>query len=118
MLQYNKTVFCARHSRHSSYSSVRSHSTIGIAETHGSSIDQLKLRYCHTDQDYKRLQNELKIQLMGPPPCTDSAEKLVEKVARRMTQKHAFLSSHERIGSAITSFKSKEYPSTIFILAT
>ena len=43
---------------------------------------------------------------MGPPPCTDSAEKVVEKV----TQKRAFLSSHERIGPAITSFKSKEYP--------
>ena len=42
---------------------------------------------------------------MCSPPCTDSAETLVEKVARRMAQKHAFLRSHGRMGSAITSFK-------------
>ena len=42
---------------------------------------------------------------MCSPPCTDSAETLVEKVARRMAQKHAFLRSRGRMGSAITSFK-------------
>ena len=41
--------------RHSSYSSFRSHSRDPWSS---SSIDQLKLRYCHTYQDYKRLQNK------------------------------------------------------------
>lgn len=42
-----------------------------IAETLGSEIDKLKLRYCCTDPEYLRLQNELKIKLMGPPPMVD-----------------------------------------------
>ena len=47
---------------------------------------------------------------MGPPPCTVAAEKLVEKVVWRMTQKHAFLNNHGQMGSAISPFKAKQYP--------
>ena len=80
-----------------------------IAETQGSAIDQLKLRYCNTDPDYNRLQNELKIKLMGPPPCTASAEQLINNVAGRMTDKHVFLTTHGKMGAAITNFLEKKY---------
>ena len=80
-----------------------------IAETHGSLIDELKLRYCNTDANYNRLQNELKIKLMGPPPCTDSAENLINKVARRMTEKHNFITSHNNIGAAMKNYRKIKY---------
>ena len=41
-----------------------------IAETQGSNIDALHLRYKNTDNDDKRLQKELKVKLMGPEPCS------------------------------------------------
>ena len=80
-----------------------------IAETQGSAIDHLKLRYCNTDANYNRLQNELKIKLMGPPPCTDSAERLIAAVARKMCGKHNFLTTHGKMGSAITHVRDKKY---------
>ena len=41
-------------------------SSEAIAETQGSSIDALHLRYKNNDKDDIRLQDELKVRLMGP----------------------------------------------------
>ncbi len=80
-----------------------------IAETQGSAIDALKLRYCYTDSDYKRLQNELKIKLMGPPLFTPSAEDLISKVAKTMCGKHSFLTTNQKMGPAVANYKDKTY---------
>jgi hypothetical protein len=80
-----------------------------IAETHGSEIDKLKLMYSRTDPEFKRLQNELKIRLMGPPPCTPQAEALVAKVSTIMCKKHSFLTTHQRMGAAISNYKNTKY---------
>ena len=88
-----------------------------IAETHGSEIDKLKLRYCRTDPDFRRLQNELKIKLMGPPPCTPQGEALVAKVAALMCKKHSFLTTQQRMGAAVTNYQNKKIFSPIQILS-
>ena len=88
-----------------------------IAETHGSEIDKLKLRYCRTDPEFRRLQNELKIKLMGPPPCTPQGEALVAKVAALMCKKHLFLTTQQRMGAAVTNYQNKKIFSPIQILS-
>ncbi len=67
-----------------------------IAETQGSSIDAL--------------QNELKMRLMGPEPCSSDGESLVQCVARKMAAKHPFVGScTKRIGPAISNVLKKGY---------
>ena len=81
-----------------------------IAETQGSIIDSLHLRYKNTDKDDTSLQNELKVRLMGPEPCTTEGEKLVNVVAKRMADKHSFVKANNtKMGSAITNVISKGY---------
>ena len=83
-----------------------------IAETQGSSIDHLHLRYNHTDADDKRLQNELKIKLMGPKACSADGECLVRCVARKMAAKHQFVRSNslnKTIGPAVTKVLDRGY---------
>ena len=41
-----------------------------IAESQGSLIDALHLRYKNTDSDDRRVQNDLQIRLMAPSPCS------------------------------------------------
>ena len=72
-----------------------------IAETQGSCIDALHLRYKRTDKDDLRLQNELKVQLMGPEACSEEGEKLVEGVAKRLAKKHSFINTNNKMGPAI-----------------
>jgi len=62
-----------------------------IAESHGSLIDALHLRYKNTDSDDRRVQKELQIRLMAPSPCSAEGEKLVQQVATRMARNHSFL---------------------------
>ena len=46
---------------------------------------------------------------MGPPPCTDSAERLIAAVASKMCGKHNFLTTHGKMGAAITHVRDKKY---------
>ena len=80
-----------------------------IAETQGSSIDALHIRYKNTDKDDTRLQNELRVRLMGPEACSEQGEKLVEIVAKRLANRHGFLNVSNKIGPAITNVLNKGY---------
>lgn len=80
-----------------------------IAETQGSDIDNLHLRYKHTDKDDTRLQKELKVKLMGPEPCSQQGEKFVQIVAAKMASNHKFISLDHVVGPAINNVRNKGY---------
>ena len=80
-----------------------------IAETHGSMIDNLHLRYCKTDVDDMRVQRELRVKLMAPTPCTPDGEKFVLAVAKILCGKHHFLSHSGQMGVAIKNQLSQKY---------
>ena len=62
------------------------------------------------DKDDTRLQNELKIRLMGLEACATEGEKLVNIVAKRMADTHSFIKVNDtKMGSAITNVISKGY---------
>ena len=81
-----------------------------IAESQGSLIDALHLRYKNTDSDDRRVQKELQIRLMAPSPCSAEGEKLVQQVATRMARNHSFLkTTHGGMGAAIENFCKSQY---------
>ena len=72
-----------------------------IAETQGSMIDKLHLRYCNTDIDDNRVQRELKVKLMGPAPGTPDGERFVLQIAKILASKHSFLNQSGKMGVAL-----------------
>ena len=69
-----------------------------IAETHRSQIDTLDRRYNNTDADHKRLQQELKVKIMGPAACTKEGEQFILRVGEIVASAHNFVNKSNTLG--------------------
>ena len=66
-----------------------------ICESYGSVMENYHRRFTHSDINDEQIQREMFVCLIGPPPTTLSAERLIKKTVDRLNCKHV-LSEYAR----------------------
>ena len=59
-----------------------------ICESYGSVMENYHRRFTHSDINDEQIQREMFVCLIGPPPTTLSAERLIKKTVDRLNCKH------------------------------